>query len=85
MPEDVFAQAYRVLKSGGFLVLTTPQTWGLHGAPHDYYRYTEYGLRYLAERAGFDVVRIEPTCGIWATVGQRLSSFFFFEFGARAI
>src|SRR5207245_3323393 len=63
-PEHVFAQAYRVLKAGGYLVLTTPQTWGLHEVPHDYYRYTEYGLRFLAERAGFTVVRVEPTCGI---------------------
>ena len=81
-PERVFAETYRVLKTGGHLVLTTPQTWGLHEVPHDYYRYTEYGLRFLAETAGFRVERIEPTCGIWATVGQRLSSFFFFEFGA---
>jgi SAM-dependent methyltransferase len=82
-PADVFVEVYRVLKTGGRLVLTTPQTWGLHEVPHDYYRYTEYGLRFLAERAGFCVERIQPTCGIWATVGQRLSSFFFFELAAR--
>jgi SAM-dependent methyltransferase len=82
-PELVFAEAHRVLRVGGHLVLTTPQTWGLHEVPHDYYRYTEFGLRFLAERAGFHVLRIQPTCGIWATVGQRLSSFFFFECGGR--
>ena len=80
-PEHLFAEVYRVLKQDGHLILTTPQTWGLHEVPHDYYRYTEFGLRFLAERAGFTVLVVKPTCGIWATVGQRLSSFVFFELG----
>ena len=59
-PERVFIEAHRVLKPRGHLVLTTPQTWGLHEIPHDYYRYTEYGLRFLAENAGF-TDRTDPT------------------------
>lgn len=81
-PELVFGESARVLKPGGHLVLTTPQTWGLHEAPHDYYRYTEFGLRFQAERAGLRVVSVTPTCGVWATAGQRVSSFLFFEWGA---
>jgi SAM-dependent methyltransferase len=80
-PLVMMQEIARVLRSGGCLILTTPQTWGLHEAPHDYYRYTEFGLRYLAERSGLTVERVQPTCGIWATVGQRLSSFIFFTFG----
>jgi SAM-dependent methyltransferase len=79
VPALLFQEAVRVLRPGGHLVLTTPQTWGLHEAPHDYYRFTEFGLRFLALQARLDVVRVVPTCGIWATVGQRLSSFLFFD------
>jgi hypothetical protein len=31
--------------------------------PHDYYRYTSFGLRYLLERAGFNVESIQPMGG----------------------
>jgi hypothetical protein len=66
------SEVARVLRPGGFLLLTTPQTWGLHHEPHDYYRYTCYGLRHQAERAGLQVVSITPTCGVWATSAQRI-------------
>ena len=67
------AEAARVLKAGGVLLLTTPQTWGLHLEPHDFYRYTRYGLRYLAEKSGLEVIEVMPTCGLWATLAQRLA------------
>jgi len=72
-PKDFMREAGRVLRPGGLLLLTTVQTWGLHHEPHDYYRYTEYGLRYLAETSGFEVIEIVPTCGLWATLAQRMA------------
>lgn len=82
-PGRVLAEAARLLRPNAVLLLTTPQTWGLHEAPHDYYRYTEYRLRYLAGQAGLRVASVRPTCGVWATVGQRLSSFLFYSLSAR--
>jgi SAM-dependent methyltransferase len=79
-PKLFFKEASRVLKNGGYLLLSTPQTWGLHEIPHDYYRYTPYGLRYLAEANGFKVVTVRATCGLWATFGQRISSFLFHRY-----
>ena len=79
-PKLFFSEAARVLKDGGYLLLSTPQTWGLHEIPYDFYRYTPYGLRYLAEATGFRVVDVWPTCGLWATFGQRVSSFFFHRY-----
>ncbi len=71
-PSRLMAEVARVLKEGSILLLTTPQTWGLHMEPHDYYRYTKYGLIYLASQSGLEVIEVVPTCGLWATITQRM-------------
>ncbi len=83
-PKLLMSEAFRVLKSGGVLILTTPQTWGLHLEPTDYYRYTKYGLRYLAEIAGLEVIEVSPTCGLWATIAQRMSDTVINTYAIRA-
>lgn len=35
------------LKENGRLILTTPFIFPLHDRPHDYFRYTKFGLKYL--------------------------------------
>jgi hypothetical protein len=65
-------EAYRVLKPGGYLVLTAPQTGPLHEEPNDFFRYTCHGLRFLVEQAGFHVIDIKPLGGAIATVCQMI-------------
>lgn len=84
-PGRLVLEVARILKPGGTLILTTPQTWGLHEAPHDYFRYTEYGLRYLVERAGLAMVLIQPTCGVWATTGQRTAEAIYLLYAVRTV
>jgi SAM-dependent methyltransferase len=60
----------RVLRPGGSLVLTSPFTWHLHDEPHDYWRFTEFGLRLLLERAGLEVVELRPTNGFFGALLQ---------------
>ncbi len=81
-PFMVLEEAARVLKPGGVLLLTTPQTWGLHHEPHDFYRFTGYGLRYLAEKSGLKVIEVAPTCGLWATLTQRLADTVIYNYAA---
>lgn len=69
-PQDLIRESHRVLKVGGHLVLTAPQTNPLHEEPRDYFRYTCHGLRFLAEEAGFEILEITPLGGAIATVGQ---------------
>ncbi|MFA5736846.1 MAG: methyltransferase domain-containing protein [Candidatus Paceibacterota bacterium] len=69
-PQNALNEIYRVLKKDGFLILTTPMTWPLHEEPHDYYRYTKYGLKYLLENAGFVNIKIEPSCCYPYTIAQ---------------
>lgn len=46
-PKKAIDNVYSLLVGGGKLVLTTPFIYPLHDRPHDYYRYTKYGLSYL--------------------------------------
>ncbi len=77
-PKIMLQEAYRVLKKDGHLILTAPMTWGLHEIPHDYYRYTKYGLKYLAEAVSFEIICIDERCGFWGVIGQRLSSWIYY-------
>ncbi|MEK7324464.1 MAG: class I SAM-dependent methyltransferase [Chloroflexota bacterium] len=55
-PAVAVEECYRALQPGGMLAITTPQYWHVHKHPSDYYRFTDEGLRFLCERAGFEVV-----------------------------
>ena len=46
-PHDAAKEIHRLLKPGGTLILTVPFIFPIYDRPHDYFRYTEYGLRYL--------------------------------------
>lgn len=62
-PAGMLAEFARVLGPGGSVVLTVPFTWQLHDEPHDYWRFTEFGLRLIFERAGFRVIELRPVNG----------------------
>jgi SAM-dependent methyltransferase len=51
-PDLAISEIHRVLAPGGWLVLSTPFVFEIHEAPHDYFRFTEHGLRHLLR--GFD-------------------------------
>jgi len=71
-PKTVLQEIARVLKPGGLLFLTAPMSWNLHYEPHDYYRYTKYGLAYLADQAGFIVESTTRVGGLFSFIGSRL-------------
>lgn len=68
-PEKAIREAYRVLKIGGYAIYTVPLFWHLHEEPRDFYRYTKYGLKYLFEKAGFEITEIKALSGFWLTFG----------------
>jgi SAM-dependent methyltransferase len=72
-PNQTVAGIYRVLKKGGYAVLTTPFMWGLHEKPRDFYRYTKYGLKYLFEKNGFEIVELRANSGYWIMAGLRFN------------
>lgn len=74
-PGKALKELYRVLKKGGLLYLSVPQSDGVHQAPHDYYRYTNYGLKYLLEKQGYKILDIRPSCGYFGFLAHRLTLF----------
>jgi SAM-dependent methyltransferase len=66
-PGRFLAECHRILVPGGRLFLTVPFMWHVHEAPHDYYRYTRYGLQYLLDKGGFVSIDIVENTGFWQT------------------
>jgi len=73
MPEMIIREISRVLKNNGVLLLTAPQMGRLHGEPHDYYRYTKWGLVYLLEKNEFEILSIEAHGGFFRAFGSHLN------------
>ncbi|MBE9204802.1 class I SAM-dependent methyltransferase [Synechocystis salina LEGE 06099] len=69
-PELALKECYRVLKPGGFAIYSVPFIWHLHEEPRDFYRFTKYGLKYLFEKVGFEIIEIKALSGFWVTFGQ---------------
>lgn len=67
-PFAVIQQIRRVLRPGGYLLLSVPFIYPIHEAPYDHWRFTSYGLRSLCEGAGLEVIYIRPKGGIVATL-----------------
>lgn len=49
----------KIIRPGGWVVITTLTSFPIHGFPDDYYRYTTSGLRVLLEFAGFRNIHTE--------------------------
>ena len=62
-PEHALAEVCRVAVPGARVLLNVPFLYGIHEAPHDYYRYTEFGLRHLALQSGLTVETVRPLGG----------------------
>ena len=64
-PDFFLAECHRILRPGGGLYMLVPFLWHIHEEPHDFYRYTKYGLQYLLEKNGFSEIVIEAQTGFW--------------------
>ena len=68
-PSFFLSECYRILKSGGIIFITVPFMWHVHEEPHDYFRYTRYGLEYLLKKTGFIDIEIKENTGYLKVAG----------------
>jgi len=62
-PFEILIEMHRVLKNYGSIIITVPHIHNIHDEPNDFYRFTNYGIKYLLEKSNFHVKKIEPVGG----------------------
>ena len=63
-------EAYRLLKPGGYFILSGPFNWQLHEEPYDFFRFSKYGFELILKKAGFELIELKENGGMWSVVGQ---------------
>lgn len=71
-PGKVCTELARVLKPGGLLFLTTPQSSPLHNLPWNFFNFTNLGLGLLMDAAGLERVKVLPQGGHFALLAFEL-------------
>jgi len=73
-PGEVLRELGRVIRPGGCLLISTPFVWPLHEEPRDFFRFSPHALRYLLDRAGFEVISQAVGGGLWEVIYQLQTS-----------
>lgn len=66
-PRRLAHEIARVLKPGGYALLTAPMFMQHHEEPCDFHRFTRHGMANLASQARLDVVWIQARGGVYST------------------
>lgn len=83
-PTGVVGEVARTVAPGGWVVLSVPQMVALHEAPHDYFRYTKYGITHLLHVNGFLDVSVDALGGFWSMMAQQLEFRLLWDRGLRS-
>ncbi len=75
-PFAVLQEMKRLVKPGGYILISCPQSNEAHEIPHDYHRFTQYALRTYGKNLELNVVHIEPVGDFWSMMHRYGTRFF---------
>jgi len=83
-PRRVLSEFGRVLKPGASLTMVVPFLWEEHQVPHDYFRFTRYGVHLLFDALPFRLELVNPMGGFFGVCARRCVNLLgFFQEGWR--
>lgn len=76
-PSEFLREINRVVKPSGKFLLTVPFVWDEHEQPHDFARYTSFGLRHLLEQHGFEIVMHRKSVADASVIFQLINEYIY--------
>jgi SAM-dependent methyltransferase len=76
-PDKFLLEINRVVIEGGILLLTVPFVWDEHEQPHDYARYTSFGLHALLIKNGFVILSHRKIGDDFSTICQLINVYLY--------
>lgn len=67
---SILNELSRVLKSGGYLLISVPFAWDEHEVPYDCARYTSFGVEYVLRESGFEIIEIRKSSTYVLAIAQ---------------
>lgn len=76
-PDLFLSEIYRVLKIDGYLLITVPFVWDEHEQPYDYARYSSFGIKYLLNKYGFEIIELHKTVNDFSIFAQLINLYIY--------
>jgi SAM-dependent methyltransferase len=74
---DILVEISRVMKSGGKILITCPFVWNEHEAPNDYARYSQFALKDVLKKTGFEIIEFSKSGNFVSTIVQLWVLYFY--------
>lgn len=75
--DEFLSEINRCLKKDGKLLLTVPFVWDEHEQPGDFGRYTSFGIGYLLQKHGFEVIEFYKTANDISIIFQLINDYIY--------
>lgn len=80
-PFLAIGEFFRILRPGGYVILSESLLNETHGEPNDFWRFTNFGLKYMFEKCGFTLMTIDQRGGFFTSRAQLLIRYLIDRFG----